>query len=325
MFKGKIKVWCIAFCVAFVVNGLVHGIPKWVKSWDDPDINISVDFFDDVNASELLTDTSLNGLDIYSGAAKPDIVFTDLEKNFEGYEHYEDFLYTPLVLYMRASIFDNRTGVSKVNSQKSSSPYRIDLLKILEGIEKDMDWRSLEISNKVAKGKVSLCIPSIESGYYESVRTLFLNTLRGSNVLTPSEEAVLEERVDRIIEKCEKVKDIDGAIVNEVHNPSTNYKVFIGPEYLYIRGNRNDYTSQYNNTYVPIYFYNTVLIYKDAWVKKGETSANIEDGIATSYDNSNMFITKAQEGNSFTKVLGYRVRDSIYNINDISNILLKSL
>lgn len=325
MFKGKIQIWCAVFAVAFILNGLVINVPKWIAGMDSPDLSVNVAFTDDINMGERIADRSFCNVDLSLTSTNADVIFADSGKSYEGYEKYSDYIYTPLVLYTRSVIMSNDTGVSKVDTTKTTAPYRIDLLKVLEGLEKGTDWRNLEISNKVAKGKVSLCIPNEESGYYDSVRTLFFNTLKGSNVLSPIDEELLYERVDNILAKCEKVKDIDGAIVNESSNPSVNYKVFIGPEYLYVRGSRSYYTYQKNSGFIPIYFYNTVNVSKDVWVKKDNTNSEVSENELSRHDLGVSFLTKIRDSKFFMEATGYRVRDFTFSVDDVSYVILKSL
>lgn len=190
---------------------------------------------------------------------------------------------------------------------------KVDLYTIITAMEKGQTWQEIGVHEKVVKDKIVLYIPDERNWYYPVVEDLFYLTINGGEMPTTEEREALKERVEKILDKCEKVSDVAKAINDEYVEDSKTGKVFIGPESLYFTSNGMSNSSNYNK-FVPIYFTKTVTIYANIYVKNNyEENTNIAED----------FIKTIQNKKGFMSDTGWRVKDSIFDIHDVSSRFIK--
>ena len=244
----------------------------------------------------------------------PNIVVTDKDYNSEGYNVIKDYLYTPMVLYVRSSVLSNSKGFILANTANNEyTPYKFDLRVILDAMEAGKTWKDIGVSSKVAKGVVRLSIPNERSSYYKSVVDLFYLTLNDFNEPTSEDIERLESRVSALLSKCDKVVDVGQEIRNEFEKPSTDYKVFIAPEFLFIRGG-SEMTRNNYDAFIPVYFLDTTIHTMDMYYKvpvEGDKTDVVED-----------FMNYIKEEVKFVKRTGWRLDNVNFSMNDISSSLI---
>ena len=210
------------------------------------------------------------------------------------------------------------TGFIKLTDNNSSyDAYRIDLYSVLTAIEGGKEWSSLGVNDAVVKGTIKLTIPDKHCSYYEDVVDLFYFALNDYEVPTEEERTTMKDRVDKLISKCEKVSDIHQAIIDECKD-CNNERVFIGPEYLCVRGSSAfaGNSSGYNDVFVPIYFTKHTFVKADIYIK--EYSDTTKQELMTKFENS-IF-----NNEKFMKEIGWRIKDSEFDVTDIHTYMLKN-
>ena len=308
MYKGRLPIWIALLAICFGLNTVTSILPKL---FEKDEVSISFESIYDLDGKGSLNNKSVGKYEVKIDNQNPDIIFTDKEiDNKSEYTKYENALYTPLVMYMRAYAIDKPDGLILIQPKEpTSTPFKIDLNAVLNGMENDKSWKDLGINTKVAKNKIVLTIPNETSPYYESVIELFYLALNNYKIPTESERTILKPRVDALIQKCDKVSDISQAIISEHDDPSTDYKVFIGPEYLYIRGglemSRND-----DDAFIPIYFNKTIIFNMDMYSKNNY--------LENQERSSEMFMEYIQEKPKLVGKLGWRLTNINFSMDSIN-------
>lgn len=309
MFKGKLQVWCLVILGSLALNGLFYIVPLMFHDLFPKTEEVSIQISETVDPilSEFINHCKFKNSQVTVSFENSDIVITN-EDEKEGYTKYSNFLYSPLVLYARSSFTENDSGFISLDSS-SKSPYMVDLYDILLGMENHKTWKDLGFSPKVIKGDVCLWIPNERSPYYPYIEELFYMTLNNGKILTDENRAVLKPRVDSLLNQCEKVSDISQEIMNEYKSPSSDYKIFIGPEFLYKRGINNSMSRNHNDAFSLVYFYNSPIISLNVFAKNDypEGQTNVADN----------FIFIIQNYNSFMYQTGWRVYNSTFDLDTV--------
>lgn len=312
MYKGKLGIWVSIFAVSVVLYLGITYVPSLFQHWFHTDsLNVSVNSTIDTNLIESINKRTISKFTL-NVTSNGNVLFEDAgtSVNKAGYTKYSDFMYSPMVLYVRAALTNNESGFIKVTSSRNS-PYKVDLLTILKGMEENKTWKELGFSTKVIKGDVCLWVPSESTSYYSNVEDLFYITLNNGKEPNVTERVQLKSRVDALLDKCVKVTDIAQEIRNEYSDTSTNYRVYIGPEFLYPRGG-SEMNMQYSDSFIPVYFTKTSFLYMDVYVKN---SIDEETNLAE------MFRDKMQNTSDFMRTVGWRVKDSTYDLDSVSYAL----
>lgn len=322
MYKGKVGYWVTIISIVLVIQFCLSIVFPWVGSWFDSEnimINANTSHTDS-GFFEVLGDTSIGDFNYLVDSKNPDIYFSDSSEGSvkEGYTKYSNYLYSPLVLFVRYDVYDNASGFSRIDPQlNSSSPLQIDLYDILVAVEKNQEWKDIGISTQVVKGPVVLTIPNERSPYFEAVVDLFYMTLNNLKEPTETEYEELTPRVLNILNKCEKISDVSQGMISEYDKHSVNYKVFIGPEFLYTRGGEETGRS-YDDQFVPIYFMNTIFIKMDMYVNE-----NIQE------EDRKIAVEKALNAMSsergFYEKTGWRIVDSYLDMSHVSYSLANTV
>ena len=191
---------------------------------------------------------------------------------------------------------------------KDNYCYKIDLMTVLDAMEKDKTWQDIGFNEKVVSGDVALCIPNKSCWYYKDIENLFYLTLNGGKTPTDDEMVSLKPRVDALIKQCDKVISIESEIEKEANELPDNFRVFIAPESLYMTG--EGMGNGYTGYYIPIYFTKTIFISADLYINNNS-------------DIAKKFIDTIQTKKTFMKDTGWRVKDSTFDISNISDCLIK--
>ena len=304
MFKGRIWLWVIVIAICFVAHLLITYVPTWFSS---DDLTIQINVSTDSDLGNVLANEKVNGFKLFLQSKNADIIISDDDyENIEGYTKYDDCLWSPLVLYA-CGLSTNNEGFIKTTN--NSACYKVDLYNILLAMEKNADWESLGVDEDIVNGKVTIYIPREESHYYDKVVELFYLTLNNGRTPTETERAALKNRVEVLLNKCNKVADISQSIYEESQNPSETHKVFIGPEYLFRRGSDSSMSTGYDKSFRPVYFLNTVYLTADLYVKDVEENA---------LNFAEKFVDKIRNKRHFMQLTGWRIEDSTFDLSSVS-------
>ena len=317
MFKGRIGIWVTVICVCFAITFFWTNIPKWAEK---KDVQFQVEDFKDKDFALFLRDIKINKYNIrFMDDPSPDIIISNNDEAKEGYEIVKSSLYSPIVGYVSIDADKNSDGFIKYSAD---SPVRmIDLLSILEGIENGYTWEKIGVSKKVIKGNICLTIPDEQSLYYSDVVELFYITLAGKKVVSDEERELLKPRVENILSHCNKVSSIIDAVYSEFSSPSVDSKFFVGPEFLFAHfGDAKSYRN-YNNTFIPVYFRETVYIYGNIYLKTIYSDEN-----KTSFNFYNIVKDKESCAVDFFRRSGWRMQGANCDVSYyISKYLIKFL
>jgi hypothetical protein len=309
MFKGRLRIWIatlISFCV---IQCLITFAPTWFHL-DDVTVKIDVDV--DADLDEPLANKRINRYKLKLQNDNPDVIIMDKNLDAVGYTKYEHYVYSPLVLYARG-LSNHKSGFIQVNTSNSYC-YKVDLLSILQAMENGAEWESLGINSKVANGQVTLYIPNEQCAYYNDVVELFYLTLNNGKTPTAEEIGNLKGRVDSILSKCHLVADMKQAIYDEYQNPSDEHKVFIAPEYLWQRGG-NSMQTGVTQAFMPAYFMDTVYLQANVYVKNVD---NADEDLGEG------FINAIKTKKAFMKMTGWRVKNSTFDLDNLSAVYLNT-
>lgn len=217
----------------------------------------------------------------------PEIILTTKEQELTGYKKYDDFLYSPLVLFMGNNALETDSGFSLTNisSDKSYRKAEKNLHNILIAIEENKTWQDIGIKENIITGKIKLAIPDKSNEIHKDIVKLFAINL--VDELTAENLGEVLTRVDKIIEKCEHIEHLETYISNQSMN-NTPQIALIAPEYYAINKNTkeyfySDYTENNKNTFfIPIYFTRTIAINYNLFIKQ-EVSPTLQKNILDTY------------------------------------------
>lgn len=309
MFKGKLRIWIIVFICCFCLQGVFTILPGFIDSLSySEEVIVQSNLRTDNNFASSLADKNYGDSYIrFRDSGDFDIIFEDSNSTVKlGYTQYKNYFYTPMVLYVRAAVRNHIEGFTKISSDQYT-PLSIDLVNLLEAMEAGRTWKDLGVNTSVVKEQVILTIPYSRSPYYAYVEELFYYALNDYAVPSEAKREILKTRVDALLDKCEKVEDIAQAIRDEYKSSSRNHKVFIGPEYLYVRSG-DEMNSRYSDAYTIVYFPSTIFAYVDLFVKDYKD----QEGVVPVGQNLK---SEFENNSKFFSTLGYRVENMTYNVN----------
>ena len=313
MYKGKVGYWVSIISVVLVIQFCLSVVFPWVGTlFREENISISANTTVDSGFMEMIGDRTLSDYHFNVKNTNPDFYFCDSSQEIvkTGYTKYPEALYSPMVLYVRYAVYENSDGFIRLSpNDNTQSPLQIDLYDILVGMENNKTWKDIGVSTKVVKGNINLVIPNERSSYYNAVVDLFYLTLNNLKEPSETEYKALTPRVNALLEKCEKMVDISKGLVSEYDKHSVDYKVFIGPEYLFVRGGESTGRSN-SDQFNPVYFIKTTYVEMDMYVKD------------ISEDSNNEIVSEVFDylhtGSGFYKQTGWRLSDSYLDMSYIS-------
>lgn len=298
MYKSRLGIWggavgiiiCIILCVRFFT---------WLGTDNSITCNLYCHTPDNILKTDIADvdgDYEFNLIDTKEVAEI--IMQPSSDEVIAGYSKYDNYVYTPLVLFARSTCLNNDSGFTVLDANSSDSTAYKDLLVILEAMEEDKTYEDIGISKKVATGPVKLAIPSKTSVYYPYIEELFYATINNGKIPTEAEKTALKTRVDNLMKKCIKVEDIGAKIIELYEKDSKDYTLFIGPECLITR-NKYAFNTTNDDAWCTVYLNYTIPYSYDIFVKT-ENKENL----------LNAFML-----GKFSGETGYRV----YNTNKISS------
>ena len=225
MYKTKIITWIVVISLLLGCKYLIPAI-KTVSLKEDITVQISGDEINDL--SQILSSTKLNGYKMKVVNSNARIILSDKEQEIEGYSRHNNFLYSPLCLFVDNMVNSDNEGFISVEAD-DYYPYKVDLKSILLAMEKDETWDKLGCKDTVLNGKVTLHIASIGS-FYKETENLFYLTLNDGAPVDEAKREELKPRVDAILNKCVKVTDISQAMDDKYKDAGKDRIAFIAPE-----------------------------------------------------------------------------------------------
>ncbi len=305
MFRGRLGIWIAVIIICVGGTFLIENVPIWLETFP---VSISSEIGDTDILNKSL-DNRYGKYVVKQKSSDHDIVFSRSGEERDGYTLQENMLCTPMVMYV-PSYVDNYSGGFITSGEGMKQ--QIDLLTVLDAMEAGLSWQDIGVHEKVLSGKVKLYIPDERNWAYPEVEKLFYLTLNKGKAPTAEEKAMLQTRVDALMNSCIKVASVGAEMYQECNKTSKEHKAFIAPETLYLtsKGTRHAY-GEYS-AFVPVYFPKTVIVYANAYLKNDSNVAND-------------FIKEIQEDKDFMADTGWRVRDSTYDISDVSTRIIKSV
>lgn len=306
MLKSRIGIWILVIVLCVGGAFLVENVPTWFEKTETTFLSE----IEDDNLAESIVDGNYSGYYMKNSGEYRDIIFSASDEEREGYKLEKDILYTPLVMYVNLDIDYHRDGFIEVNYSEKKN--KINLLTVLTAMEENKTWEQIGIHKDVASDKITIYIPDENSWMYPYVEELFYITLNGGKAPNDEEKELLRERIKKLINKCTLVPDLSKEMLEECENQSKNKKVFIGPESLFMTTNMLHSGS--SNRFVPVYFNKTVFIYQNMYLKTNyENGENLANG----------FLNAIRKKDGFMEDCGWRVKDSTFELNNVSHRLVK--
>lgn len=294
MYKSRPFMWLITVGVILCVC-LFQGFIGCVTH-ETPQYNLYCESSDNLlrkNLGNCVSETfKFNIYDTINGS---DIVITEpSNKDIPGYVKYNNYIYTPIVMFARRECLEEKSGFTVYNSGSTASTAYKDLYPILVAIEEGKQFADIGISKNVATGTVKLYLPSSNSPYYNAVVDTIYATLN-NGVPTDAQRKILEPRVNDILSKCEYVEDVGSTIVDLYNKDDKTYTLFLGPE-------------------------NTIGISKNAFNSGNNGGWNIVYLNKTCNYNFDLYIRECEEQNTLlsvitSKTFTYYTRCRVYNTN----------
>lgn len=248
MFRARIKVWIIILVVCLIGNG----VWKWIgevrsRDVDEGEYNIVIndDMMHDDVVDRKIKLVSNGSKSVQGGSVEEaDVVvcMSGEEMNLEGFSKSEKKIYSPIVVYMRYSAASHEGALVVNEVGVDGECYKIDLIRLIEAVEKDLRWKDLGYNGDYMKGKVNVCIPNESCWYYEDVVECIGECIRNSG----SNEDEVEDRVEKFLDGCIKVSDLGFTLANWNKITGTDGVdgngmglfncVAIGPEFVGLKG-----------------------------------------------------------------------------------------
>lgn len=308
MLRVRIGLWGILLSICVAIYALIG---FWNFLTDSTNVNtyISTGVLDTTFANRVYSN-STNRL-VYSQSSKNEssiLIEEDSSvKNSSKYTVYSDYLYTPIVGFVRDNVEDYADSFVDLGNES----YKINLYDVLMGLKNDKEWKDLNFHEKVLTGKIQIVIPSENTPYYSYIRDLFAYILTNKSVLEESDYVL----TDSILDKCIKVSDISVRMKSDMDSKDFDEEhrsyFYIAPEFICMNRDSElyDMNSKYGDAYIPIYFDKTTKLTLDVSIAN-----DVQD-----VDLIKDFITYNKDDYGFTKVSGWRVTDGYMSRSHFAN------
>ena len=318
IYRGRVLIWCFVLMVSIIWTEFIPFMGEVLKENPKLPLMVYSSVNTDMDVFDTLDGVNLGGykVQLTSNKAEADIIISDSDE-YEGYTKYADFFQSPIVLYAGSAAYKtkNTLFVATGNtSSESNQALKCDLYVILTAMEKDMNWEDIGVIKDVATGPVTLYIPDVRSYYYKQVEDLFYLTLNDLKTVTEEDRLRLKDRVDKLLGKCVKVSDITQEMRNEYSRSKTT-KIFIGPEFLYLRDNSSHFGTNYTSQFRPIYTLKTKGLNFHLFIKESDVEDTLAEDVIEDLCSHSTFNTKT----------GYRVRDRRYNTDEVGYVILNQV
>lgn len=296
MFKGRLGVWILTLLLAIGGPWLYEQIPVWFHT----DNVVVASELANVDMLDAMSNDVYGHFRVHTTTQEPDVIFTTDTKPRAGYELIENFVYSPMTLFVTSYVDKYESGF--IQDDTNDYILKINLHTILVAMEDGSTWQDIGIHRKVLEGKVTLCIPDENDWCYPVVTELFYMTLNGGNTPDEITREKLQPRVEKLLAKCIKCPSIAQAIADEAESPSNGHKAFLAPEYLYMTCEGIG-SSDYNE-FVPVSLTKTLCISANAYLKTGYTDLDLSHGLFDAMRSKKGFMYET----------GWRVKDSTFDV-----------
>ena len=256
MYKSRIQIWLVGLVVGIIISFFCS--PSFVKGTYTLYTNTTDDFL----KNDLTKETFfINAKSTYNKSNADIIIQSSSKEKISGYKKYENYLYSPIIMFINQNCTDTKNGFIL----KNDITY-FDLKKLLVGLENDKTFQDIGFAKKVAEGPIVISIPDESNECYDEVRKLFFLTLDDKSESVDE----VEKRVDKLLKKCKKVSDPIGEMMRITKNSDDHNLIFIGPEY-YVESDRHESNQVFNCTkrsaWQSVYPNKTCNITYDVFVK----------------------------------------------------------
>ena len=271
MYKSRFFLW-LGIILTLVAGKFFYNM---IITWDEnhPHYCYYTDVSDPFTNAALNKFNTSNVFEITSNLQNADIIIkVHSEGQIDGYKKYDKLLYTPLVTFAYEA---DELGFNKLSETNDVVFYK-DLSVILNAIEDGKTFEDIELTRFI-DGPVKLAIPNKSSPYYSLIEELFYEVLNDGEIPTEEERTVLKERVDNLLDKCEKLEDIKTRLVNLKNENNISQKkphdtLYISPEFIAINDSSGAFiigsNTNSNMGWYPVYSSSTVAQYFDLYVKE---------------------------------------------------------
>lgn len=233
MYKSRIQIWLVGLVVGIIISFFCS--PSFVKGTYTLYTNTTDDFL----KNDLTKETFfINAKSTYNKSNADIIIQSSSKEKISGYKKYENYLYSPIIMFINQNCTDTKNGFIL----KNDITY-FDLKKLLVGLENDKTFQDIGFAKKVAEGPIVISIPDESNECYDEVRKLFLLTLDDKSESVDE----VEKRVNKLLKKCKKVSDPIGEMMRITKNSDDHNLIFIGPEY-YVESDRHESAQVFNCT-----------------------------------------------------------------------------
>lgn len=216
--KVKYKIWLTILAACVICSVLMRVIPQIKANKEEKQKNnitytIQMDTNDQALNSRIANQAiSFNNADVTFLNTKidPDIIITENEGLYEGYEKLDGVLYTPFTLFTNQYLYkgyeDNWLNKS---NEHGTDKYSKDIRILLEAIEDGKTWRDLgAVESHIVNldDSVQLYIPTKYHPSYELLRQYIAVALNNYEPLDDNNVEELTLRADKILAKSKQVE-----------------------------------------------------------------------------------------------------------------------
>lgn len=244
--KAKYKVWLSILVVCLIYSVFVKVIPqikadKEEQRKNDITYTIQMDTKDQALNSRIANQTiTYNNANVtfLNTRVEPDIIITDKEDTYDGYEKIEGGLYTSFTIFTNRYLYKGYDDdwLNKSN-EHGKDKYSKDIRMLLEAIEKGKTWGELGASKSYvveADEPVKLYIPTKYHPSYEFLRQYIAVALNDYEPLNENNIKELTARADQILAKSKQTElsafvedsDIHGLLLAPESTMAECYTIF---------------------------------------------------------------------------------------------------
>lgn len=266
-------IWAIIIAVFF--SG--YGIYKWITT-EKETIVVNCDFTQLPEMAKI-ENIKISKSKVAINKENPAVIIDLPNLKKTGYTETVK-LASPIIMFAKADILNYDSGFSVSNggytgSSERELEYRTaskNFETILLAFEQDKTWKDIGIQTVGFGGKINISVPDKYSKYRNIIRDFFLLTLKDDEI-TPE----LEERVDKLLNKCYQIENIEGEMIKSIESDVGSIIIF--PEFIlneYSSGIASSYNTTNNKYIVPIYPTYTNAIWYSVYVKDDITKEQKE-------------------------------------------------
>lgn len=211
------------------------------------------------------------------------------DKVYDGFTKYSKEYYSPIVMFGNSQTINPDSGFSNIGDDHSKQVMSMNFSYIVKAMTENKTWQDINVNKNVVEGPISFVIPSKSNPAYQSIKSLFVNSLDGN-----------EELANKLLEKCTEIDDV-GTYIN---SHATEKFIALSPEYIVAL--HNVFLSSSENLWVPIYTQSSEVIYWDLFVKENTT------------DYEKVHDSLVEDSMSIFSYVGIRCIEATFGMNGVS-------